>query len=244
MKNLLKLSFLSLIVLFSCSEESILENINQNETLESKLLVTKTTSTLTETTFNLGVREITPIKNSEESFSFKLNGSSTNINGYYFNPNSNELNIDRTDNSDIVISFKNSNNSLKISSNNIEFSISDINYDYTDENLDLIDKQKETELIELITLYNELTNPNLNRNPYASNTQFYSNKSETCTWHAMSIRNSRGYAEVRAVRAAEEWIADGHSDCQMVGDVNSGCAWEDFGCIAEQTIECNGSSCD
>jgi len=243
MKYISKLILITVfsISLFSCNKDDA-NSEELQKSLESDLFMKSTSNSLSEMTFNLGVRQIEPIKNNLNSFNFKLNGEVSNLNGHLFIPNSTELNISKNNNSDIIVSFMNSNNYLKVNSSEIQFSIDNQIFDYNDNNLDNLTSENETELIELIALYNEVTNSNLERTSFNDSQQYL--RSGTCAFHALSVRSSRSYAKIKAVAAAEAWIADGHGDCSLVGDVNSGCAWEDFGCVAEQTMECNGASCD
>lgn len=243
MKYILKFALITIfsIGLTSCEKDDTDSNKIQSS-LENDLFMKSYSDVLSDITFKLGVRQIEPVKNNANSFNFKLNGNTSELNGRSFNPNSNELNITKNDNSDVIVSFVNSNNSLIVNQNDIKFDFNNQLYDYNDSNIDSLNIEDENELLELIALYNEVLNADLERSTY-NNSQEYA-RSETCVFHALSIRSSRSYAKIKAVAAAEAWIADGHDDCTMVGEVNSGCAWEDFGCVAEQTIECNGASCD
>lgn len=189
----------------------------------------------------MGIREIQVTKNNVNSFSFRLIGEQKNINGQIFNPNKKEITVFKNADSEIIILLSNSKNHLIIHENTLKLSIDNKIFDFNNSNLDKLSPKDETEFIEILAISDEIFNANLQRKSYIDSNEFL--KSEECAFSSMSARSSRSYSEIRAKRAADEFIDD-HEDCELVGEVDSGCLWDDLVCIATQTIECNGETCD
>jgi hypothetical protein len=101
--------------------------------------------------------------------------------------------------------------------------------EYSDESIDELDVYTQTEIAQLIILYNELTNPHI---PRQENIDFH----KASNYYAISVRYTRSEAIHYAIRLAKEFADE--NGCTLIGDPNVGCAWQDFGCVAVQAMEC------
>lgn len=66
---------------------------------------------------------------------------------------------------------------------------------------------------------------------------------KVCDRIIASIRISRSNAIGHLNSAVKNFLSQ-HSDCHTVYGVDSGCLWEDYLCVASQSIQCNGGGCD
>lgn len=68
-------------------------------------------------------------------------------------------------------------------------------------------------------------------------------KKKACAEFESNIGFTSSAAAYRAKYDAQEFIADGHSDCKIIGtDVS--CVTDSHVCFATTTMACNGSTCD
>lgn len=68
-------------------------------------------------------------------------------------------------------------------------------------------------------------------------------RAEGCSRTITSIRYTRSSAEYHVNEATNTYLNE-NPGCERVYGVDSGCVWEDYGCVASQEIRCTGSGCD
>ena len=92
----------------------------------------------------------------------------------------------------------------------------------------------------LIALYIELYDPSIKKMGNETNELA---RKKACAEFESNIGFTSSAAAYRAKYDAEEFIANGHGDCKIVGtDVS--CVTDSHVCFATTTMACNGSTCD
>lgn len=240
-KTLLALLLSSLI--FSCSKDEYSEqNTDGNKlsmrgisVLNNKIIIKEATKKLSKFSHQIGILEVLSVSEINSVYNFKLSRYRKNVNGQDLSTFKN-LEISENNNF-IIVKFKESNNQVLIDSKkNVKMQFNNKFSDFTEQAVDNLSPQENTELVNLLILYDFVTNPG-NENTESTTT------AKECDYISIQAEPSRSRA-LHNLNSEVESFLKSHPDCKKIGSPDSGCLWEDYGCVASQSLVCNGSTCD
>jgi hypothetical protein len=239
-----KFNLLSTFVIISCAkdESSSLNSTSSNllsrtiGLLESKIILKSSTNYLSSRSHDIGVSSIQNVTRSNDSYTFQLVRFSKMINGIDLSAFK-TFKVSEVDGF-IELEFVESNNKLQIDSDkNILMYFDDNILPFSDSEVEKLSDTENTEVANLLVLFDLVTNPENDMSQYVTS------EKKTCDWIAMTVYSTRSRAEYKLEALVETFLAE-HSDCKKVGSGDSGCLWEDYGFVASQGFECNGSTCN
>ena len=223
----------SIFAFVGCEKEEKSNNTSSTtKSMESTQLNSYSITLLTEFTQMIGVYEIQQTESNDDNNTYRVYHDDVTINNISIPSGVWDININNKAN-ETSISFSHSQIMLCIDNYNEEKSIITNNgiIQYTDDNIELLSSEEQLELLQLIILYDELTNSNQPRN-YSTG-----HSSEENTQYMTSIRLCRSTAKQKANTLADNYVK-ANPDCKREKEVNVHCCFGDFGCIAIVVVKC------
>jgi hypothetical protein len=214
------------------------------------LVVTKSKNITTLSKFStlIGLYQIEQKELTNKRGVFVLKAAAKNINNNQINLNGSEFVIEAKPDYSILISLNNKDEKFSLLFNKEIKTVTFLekNINMSNNSIMSLSNSDENKLVQIVCLYNELTNPDIVRNQIKldkpssaiANKAYY-----TCTYTAASFRSSRSSATYHVNKFVNTYLST-HTDCKRLYGVDAGCLWGDYGCVATQEIECNGASCN
>jgi hypothetical protein len=240
-----KLVLFSLVILlFSCSTESVVQKDGIKilaASKESQFLSTFSTS--------LGIDTISMISNSSTIKIYGISGKKRNVNNINVNLDGAKFTIE-TGGSEykLILELNEQYNNRKLiySLDKLTKVITNLtNQEKLLVQNSNLNNLEETKLLTVLTLFNEVRSSD-SQTLTADVKKSISTreaKSQSCDRTIMSVRSTRSSAISNATTATNTFIK-AHPDCHTVYGVDSGCIFEDYGCVATQSVSCSGGGCD
>jgi hypothetical protein len=118
-----------------------------------------------------------------------------------------------------------------------------LNMEINDETINTFSQGDQVKISVSLDMYMEVTNSGVRRTePADSNALTVDPLIYNCELTAVSFNTTRSRANEGVTRFSDDFIKK-HKDCHKIFGVDAGCLWEDYGCVATQSIKCNGESC-
>lgn len=100
------------------------------------------------------------------------------------------------------------------------------------------DTTEEIKLFICLALFNEISSSNAD-----IITKQINSERVACSRTIISLQSTRSSATSNVTTTTDAFIK-AHPDCKKEYGVDAGCVWEDYLCMATQSIICNGTGCD
>jgi hypothetical protein len=239
MKNYSYFIYLFLIFTACSTEDSTNKaKVNFTQNFESKLFIKSPTVYISKFSQQIGIESIKKVELSQNEATYHLNRFFKKVNNQDL---SNFKTFKITINDGITeLRFSESQNKVLINKDrNISFLFESTkkkqltSKTYHDE----ITEYENTEIANLFILYDLVSNPNNEM------TQISSSDDGSCNVVSMSAYSTKSLALYHQKKQVINFLAS-NPTCKKIGEIDSGCLWEDYYCVASQTYECTGSQCD
>ena len=223
-------------VFYSCKKAEAKKTINEVSSIDDVLVNNQETTKLNEHTFKIGIKKILPIKITHNDYRIFIQRNDQNINGFQLNENySEKLYFSINELNERVLYFDKSSISLNILNEKISIVKNGQSFDYKNLQIEKFTTFENTEILQLVILYTELTSSLLEREELVN---FRIEKAEKGNVYLYGYGLTESKADYNSEVMKKIFLKQ-NPNCRAAGKPDSFCAFGELGCITFVWVVCN-----